>query len=277
MASPIQILNNLQNGVNTGCGATTQMASPVAPTPVIVQQNPIGCYSGCSLPPTPASVPLQPNLGAKCGDLQICIRNTSTAELVLVVGGPGGVQGFATDSNPAATFSAFGEITFGLTPVNASPSAISCNQGIVSGAGVNASYVQFMNQEFSDVPVILSGFTAAKFRVINDDLTDNIETQRSNAITAWEIDPFDGSVLDVCTRTMDVNFCSPCVGDSSANAPVTFQEDCVTYVGPNNGFSYVIEPNTQVTLQACYVGIADIYDYRDCSLPTWSPAGTASY
>lgn len=269
MASPLQILNSLQSGV------LPQPNPSPAPTPVVVQNNPLGCYSGCAMPPTPASVSLQPNLGDKCGDLQICIKNTSTStQLVLVLGGAGnGPASFINDGNPASVFSAFSQVTQGLTPVNASPAAVSCNNGIVSGQGNNATYVQMMNEQFSNTGVVVQGWVVAKVRKVNADGPDNTVTQLGDGITAWESDPFDGSVLDICTRTMDVNFCSPCVNGDNNNAPVTFQEDCVTYLGENNGISYVIEPNTQLTLQACYVGIADINQYRQCSLPTFATNG----
>lgn len=266
MASPLDILNAQAAGINTA----RAQASPVQN--VMIQQNPLTCYSECSVPATPASALLQPNLGNTCDTFQICVTNTSTDSIVLVLGG---ARLFAETSDPSIVFTSLVEITGGLTPANATAAAQDCSPGIASGQKANVPATRFFNDLTGSIAIASRG-VVGRFRTTSDSI-DNVDQQLATPFTSFELDPWNGKFVDVCTRTNEAAVCGPCVNGSGSNNVTTYNEACLNYFDALHGISIEILPKISATFQMCYAGIADVYNYRSCSTPSFTVNAPAAY
>lgn len=269
MPSPLDILNAQAAGINTCSPAARVAASPVQN--VMIHQNPLTCYTDCAVPPTPASALLQPNLGSTCDTLQVCVSNTGTAPIVLVLGGD---CFFGDTTDETLVFRALQDITAGLVPANAAASAVDCTRGVAVGQGPFAPTVRALNCITSDIPIAITG-KVTKVTPISE--TGDVALQLSNPITAFEIDPWNGGIFDICTRTEDAAICGPCVNGSGSDNVTTYNEACLDYIDSLHGIALQIQPGVRVLFQACYAGIADINNYRSCSTPSYNVNPNGGY
>lgn len=266
MASPLEILSAQAAGINTCAPSVRPAAAPVQN--VIVQANSLGCYSECAIPPTPGSALLKPALGETCDALSVCLQNTTTDVLAIIFNGE-----YNSTAPVVTAFNEFSILTNGLTLGTSTAGLRSCDTGVLAAGAGSAPTVRFLNDKFANQPVALQGFRVSVTQVT--DISGNVEAQLAAPIVAFEINPWNGAI-DICTRTMEVNVCNPCVGNSTQNV-TTFNEACLTYVDDLHGFAYTIQPGVRVTIQACYAGIADVYNYRACSTPSFQTNGGPAY